>query len=72
MKLHRQMHTAELLIPESSRFKVNIAIQKLKRYRQPGTDQVAAELIQAGCNALSSEINELINSIWSKKELPQQ
>jgi hypothetical protein len=35
-------------------------------------DQIPAELIQAGSNTLRSEIHELINSVWNKKELPQQ
>jgi len=29
-------------------------------------------MIQAGCNTLHSEIHKLGNSIWNKKELPQQ
>jgi len=42
----------------------------MKRYKQPGTDQISAEPIQAGGNMLSSEIYKL-NSIWTKEELPQ-
>jgi hypothetical protein len=37
-----------------------------------GIDQILAELIQAVCNTLSSEIHKLINSIWNKGELSQQ
>jgi hypothetical protein len=29
------MHTAEPLVPESSSFKFEIAIEKLKRYKSP-------------------------------------
>jgi hypothetical protein len=43
----------------------------LKRYKSPGTDQIPAELIQAGGNALRSEIHKLINCIWNKEELPE-
>jgi hypothetical protein len=44
----------------------------LKRYKSPGTDQIPAELIQAGGNTLRSEIHKLINCIWNKEELPEQ
>jgi hypothetical protein len=38
----------------------------------PGIDQISPELIQAGGDTLGSEIHKLINSVWSKEELPQQ
>jgi hypothetical protein len=43
-------HTAEPLVPEPSRFEVEIAIEKRKGYKSPGTDQIPAELMQAGGN----------------------
>jgi hypothetical protein len=43
-----KIHTAESLVPEPSSSEVEIAIEKLKRYKSPGTDQIPAELIQAG------------------------
>jgi hypothetical protein len=51
---------------------VEIAITKLKQYESPGSDQITAELIQAGGETLQSEIHKLIIPIWSKKELPDQ
>jgi hypothetical protein len=57
------MHTAKPLVPDPSAFEVEIAIAKLKRYISPGSDQIPAELIQAGGETLWSEINKLINSI---------
>jgi hypothetical protein len=66
------MHTAEPLVPEPSPFEVEIAIVKLKKYKSPGSDQILAELIQAGGETLQSEIHKLIDSIWSKEELPDQ
>jgi hypothetical protein len=36
------------LVPDPSPFEVLIAIAKLKRYKSPGSDQIPAELIQAG------------------------
>jgi hypothetical protein len=57
------MHRAEPLVPEPRCFKVEIAIEKLKRCTLLGTDQIPTELIQAGGNTLGSGIHKLINSI---------
>jgi hypothetical protein len=51
---------------------VEIAIAKLKKYKSPESDQIPAELIQAGGKILLSEIHKLINSVWNKVELPDQ
>jgi hypothetical protein len=67
-----EIHTAELLVADSSPSEVEIAIAKLKRYKSPGTDQIPAQLTQAGGETLWPEIHKLINSIWSKEELPDQ
>jgi hypothetical protein len=56
------MHTVEPLVPESSCF------EKLKRYKSLGTDQIPAELIQAGGNTLRSDIYKVINPIWNNGE----
>jgi hypothetical protein len=48
-----EVHTAETSVPSPSHLEVEIAIAKLKRYKSPGSDQIPAELIQAGgeiCN----------------------
>jgi flagellar basal body-associated protein FliL len=36
------------------------------------TDQIPAELVQAGGKTLRSEIHKRINSVWNKEELPEQ
>jgi hypothetical protein len=59
-------------LPQPIPFKVEFVIAKLKNCKSPGIDQTPAELIQAGGEILRSETNKLINSIWNKKELPQQ
>jgi hypothetical protein len=69
---HMNIHTAEPLVPEPSLFEVEIAIGKLKSYKSPGTDNIAAELIKAGGESLYSEIHRLVSCIWNKEELPQQ
>jgi hypothetical protein len=53
-------------------FEVEIAIAKLKRFKSPDSDQIPAELIQAGGEILCSEIHKLIDSIWNKEEVPYQ
>jgi hypothetical protein len=35
-----KIHTAEPLVLEHSSFEVETAIEKLKRYKSPGTDQI--------------------------------
>jgi hypothetical protein len=67
-----EVHTAEPLVPGPSRLEAEIAIAKLKKYKSPGSDQIPAELIQAGGEILMSVFHKLINSCWSKKELPDQ
>jgi hypothetical protein len=44
----------------------------LKKYKSPGSDQILAELIQAGGETLWSEIYKLINSIWNLEEFSDQ
>jgi hypothetical protein len=65
MTLADKVHTGEPL-------GVEMAVEKLKRYKSPGTDQIPAEVIQAGSRTMHSEILKLINSLWNKKELPEQ
>jgi hypothetical protein len=67
-----EIHTAEPLVPELSDSEVEMAIEKLKRHKSPGIDQIPAEPIKAGGRTIPSEIHKLINSIWNKEELPEQ
>jgi hypothetical protein len=52
-----EVHTAEPLVPRHSHLEVEIAITKFKKYRSSGSDQIPAELIQAGGEMLLSEIH---------------
>jgi hypothetical protein len=54
-------------VPDPSPIEVEIALQNWQ-----GSDQIPAELIQAGGEILRSKIHKLINSIWNKEELPDQ
>jgi hypothetical protein len=67
-----EVHTAEQLVSGPSRLGFEIANAKLKKYKSPGSDQIPAELIQAGCEILRSSIHKLINSVRNKEELPDQ
>jgi hypothetical protein len=64
------MHTAEPLVPGPSHLEVEIAIAKLKKHKSPGSDQIPAELYQAGGETLVSVIHKINNSIGNKEELP--
>jgi hypothetical protein len=79
MNIHRvsevkqiEIHIAEPLVPDHSRFEAEIATAKFKRYKSPCSDQILAEQIQARGETLQSKIRKLINSIWNKGELPDQ
>jgi hypothetical protein len=65
-----EIHTTEPLVPGPSHLEVKIAIAELKKYKSSGSDQILAELYQAGGETLQSMIHKLINSIWNKEEIP--
>ena len=49
-----------------------MAIEKLKRHKLLGIDQIRAELVKSGGRIIRSEIHKIINSIWNKEELPDE
>jgi hypothetical protein len=67
-----EVHMAEPLVPGPSHLEVEIAITKLKKYKSPGIDQIAAELIQAAGEILLYAIHKLVNSVWNNEQLPDQ
>ena len=67
-----QIQTAEPLISEPTLLEVEIAIEKLKKYKSPGIDQIPADLIQDGGNPLLTENYKLVLAIWKNKMLPEQ
>jgi hypothetical protein len=58
-----EVHTAE---------PAEIVFANLKTYKSPGSNQILAELIQAGGETLMSVFHKLIHSISSMEELPDQ
>jgi hypothetical protein len=47
-----------------------MAIEKFKRHKSSGIDRIPAKLIEAGGRTICTVIHKLINSNWSKEELP--
>ena len=43
-----EIHTAEALVSEPSVFDVEMAIEKIKRHKSPGINQIPAEIFKAG------------------------
>jgi hypothetical protein len=62
----------EVYTAEHCCFAVEIAIAKFKKYKLPGSDQILGKLIKPGSEKLLPVIHKLINSVWSKEELPGQ
>jgi hypothetical protein len=67
-----KIHTAEPIVPVPNAFQVEMAAEKIKMYRSPGTDPIPAELTKAGGNNIFSELPKLINFTWNKDKLPEQ
>ena len=70
--IHTQIYTAEPLVSEPSAFEIELAIEKLKSHKSPGTDQISAGLIKAVGRTICGEIHKLIISVWNKEELPEE
>jgi hypothetical protein len=68
----REMHTAEPLVPEPSAFQVEMAIEKLRRNKSSGIDQIPAEGIEVRGRTIRSENQKLINSIRNKEQLSEE
>jgi len=67
-----EIHTAEPLVPEPSASEVEVAIDKLKSHKSPGTDQIPSEMIKAAGRTICLEIHKLITSIWKKEKLQEE
>jgi hypothetical protein len=55
-----EIHTYEPLVPGPSHLEVKIGSAKLKKYKSPGSDEIAADFIQAGCEILLSAMHKLV------------
>jgi hypothetical protein len=61
-----EIHTAEPLVPQPSASESEMAIEKLKRHKSPGIDQIPVELVKAGSRTICSDIHKLNNFILNK------
>jgi hypothetical protein len=59
-------------LPESSAIEVKMCIEKLKRHKSPGIDQIRTELNKAAGRTIRSDIHKLIISVWNKEEMPEE
>jgi hypothetical protein len=69
------IHAAEPLVPGPSPSELEVATANTTSYKQPSSDQVPVELIQAGDETLWSEdpkLHYIPNSIWIKEKLPNR
>jgi hypothetical protein len=59
-------------VPEPRAFEFEMVIEKLKRHKSPGSDQIPAELIKAGGRTIRSETYKHVISIRKKEQLPKE
>ena len=52
-----ERHTAEPQVPQPSSSDIEMAIEKLKRHKSSGSDEIPAEFIKAGGRTSHSEIH---------------
>ena len=67
-----EIHTTEPAVSDSIVVEFEVAIEKLKRHKSPGIDQIPAELIKAGGKTIRPAIHKLTKSISNKEELPEE
>jgi hypothetical protein len=63
-----EIHTTEPVVPHPSALEVEMAIEKRKRHKSPGIDQIQEELIKAKCRRTFSEFHKLVYLVWNKEE----
>ncbi|CAF1621865.1 unnamed protein product, partial [Adineta ricciae] len=51
---------------------VENAINKLKKNKSPGNDEITAEMLQAGGESLIRKIHELCNRAWNEENIPEE
>jgi hypothetical protein len=51
---------------------VEMAIQKLKNYKSPGTDNIPVGLFKYGGNELVKHLHTIIKDIWQKEKTPME
>jgi hypothetical protein len=68
-----EIHTTKALVSGLTHLEDELSIPKPRKYyKSPGSDQILAELYQAGGETLVFVIHKLITSICNKEEMPDQ
>lgn len=62
--------TVDLPVEEPSLEETQMATNKLKNSKAPGSDQIPAEFLKYGGDALHRQIHRLITLIWRKEKIP--
>jgi hypothetical protein len=67
-----EIHTAEPIVPEPSAFEFEMAFEKLKGHKSPGTDHIPVEWLKQWIEQIAFRSINFINSIWNKEEFPEE
>jgi len=51
---------------------VEVAVQKLKNYKAPGTNNIPVELFRYGRNELVKHLHTIIKDFWQKEKVPTE
>lgn len=62
--------TADMPVENPSLEETQKALNKLKNHKAPGADEIPAELLKYGGEALHRQIHQLITQIWSEERIP--
>lgn len=62
--------TADMPVKNPSFEETQKALNKLKNHKAPGTDEIPAELLKYGGDALHRQIHQLITHIWLEERIP--
>jgi hypothetical protein len=68
----RVIHTVKPLVPEPSAFDFGMAIEKLKRYKSSGIDQIPAELIKQCVEQFALRSINLIILFGLRRNVPEE
>ena len=70
--LARVMDNASVDAPEVTREEVEKAVGKLKNGNASGNDNITAELLKNGGEAVVDWVTELVQEVWRTRQVPQE
>ena len=66
------MDNADVETPDVTREEVEKAMKKLKNGKAAGNDNIAAELLKNGGEAMVDWVTELVQEVWRTRKVPQE